>query len=175
MALAAGDDLAALGDGVGDELLDLLDRLLVDQRALLHAVLEAGADLQLAGGRGKLLDELVVDAGLHEEAVGADAGLAGIAVLGGDRAFDRAVDVGVVEDDERRIAAEFHRHLLDRRRPTSAISILPTSVEPVKVIFLTSGLAQISSPISPAEPVRMLTTPLGKPTSSHSAPQARPE
>jgi len=55
------------------------------------------------------------------------------------------------------------------------IRILPTSVEPVKVIFLTSGLAQISSPISPAAPVRMLMTPLGKPTSSASAPQARPE
>src|SRR3954447_724749 len=55
------------------------------------------------------------------------------------------------------------------------IRILPTSVEPVKVIFLTNGLAQISSPISPAARVRMLTTPLGKPTSSASAPQARPE
>ena len=56
-----------------------------------------------------------------------------------------------------------------------AISILPTSVEPVKVSFLTSGLAQISSPISPAEPVTTLTTPFGKPTSSHSTPQASPE
>src|SRR5687768_5065273 len=55
------------------------------------------------------------------------------------------------------------------------MSTLPTSVEPVKVIFWTSGLAQISSPISAAEPVTMLTTPLGKPTSSASAPQARPE
>ena len=56
-----------------------------------------------------------------------------------------------------------------------SIRILPTSVEPVKVIFFTNGLAQISSPISPAEPVTMLTTPFGMPTSSHSAPQARPE
>ena len=48
VALAAGDDLAALGRGVVDQFLDLLDRLLVDQRPLLHALLEAGADLQLA-------------------------------------------------------------------------------------------------------------------------------
>ena len=55
------------------------------------------------------------------------------------------------------------------------IRILPTSVEPVKVIFLTSGLAQISSPISPAEPVTMLITPFGKPASSASTPKASAE
>ena len=167
--------LAALGLGVGDELLDLLDRLLVDQRALLRAVLEARTDLQLARRSGQLLDELVIDAGLNEEAVGADAGLAGIAVLRDHGALDRAVDVGVVEDDERRVAAELHRYLLHASAAHFAISILPTSVEPVKVSLRTSGLAQISSPISPAEPVTMLTTPFGKPTSSHSTPQARPE
>src|SRR6187455_2191850 len=56
-----------------------------------------------------------------------------------------------------------------------AISILPTSVEPVKVSLRTSQFEQISSPISPAEPVTTLTAPLGKPASSHSTPQARPE
>src|SRR5690606_17974801 len=56
-----------------------------------------------------------------------------------------------------------------------AINTLPTSVDPVKVIFLMIGFSQISSPISPALPVTMLTTPLGMPASSHSAPQARPE
>jgi len=35
-------------------------------------------------------------------------------VLGGDGAFDRRVEVGVVEDDERRVAAELERELLDR-------------------------------------------------------------
>ena len=115
MALAAGDDAAALGLGVVDELLDLLHRLLVDQRALLGAVLQARADLELDASGGELLDELLIDAGLHEEAVGADAGLAGVAVFGDDRAFDRAVDIGVVEDEERRVAAELHRHLLHRR------------------------------------------------------------
>ena len=61
------------------------------------------------------LRERVVDAVLHQDAVGADAGLAGIAVLRGDRALDRHLDVGVVEHDERRVAAEFQRDLLDRR------------------------------------------------------------
>ena len=43
MALAAGDDLGALGDGVGDMLLDLFDRRHVDQRALVTPVLGAVA------------------------------------------------------------------------------------------------------------------------------------
>src|SRR3954469_3385732 len=116
MAVAAGDDLAALLDRVGDVLLDLGDRLVVDQRALLHAVLEAVADLELSGRGGKPLGESIVDAVLDEEAVGADAGLAGVAVLRSDGAFDGAVEVGVVEDDEGGVAAELHRDLLHRLR-----------------------------------------------------------
>jgi hypothetical protein len=47
-------------------------------------------------------------------AVGADAGLAGIPVFRGDGTFDRHLDIGGVEDDERRIAAQFERVLLGR-------------------------------------------------------------
>src|SRR6478735_12238651 len=54
-------------------------------------------------------------------------------------------------------------------------STLPTSVEPVNVIFLTSGLPVISAPMARADPVRIDTTPAGKPARSHSTPQARPE
>src|SRR5690606_2431184 len=67
MALPPGDDLAALGRRVADEFLDLLDRLHVDQRTLLDAVLKAWSHLEGARGSGELLHEPVVDAGLHEE------------------------------------------------------------------------------------------------------------
>jgi hypothetical protein len=60
--------------------------------------------------------EFVVHAVLHVDAVGADAGLAGVAVFRGDGAFDRGVEVGVVEHDEGGVAAQFQRQLLDRRR-----------------------------------------------------------
>src|SRR5918998_1663768 len=46
---------------------------------------------------------------------------------------------------------------------------------PAKVIFRTREFSVISRPISRADPVTMLTTPAGMPTSSHNAPQARPE
>ena len=48
----------------------------------------------------------------------------------------------------------------------SSISCLPTSVEPVKVSFRTSGLDVISRPISAVLPVTTLTTPCGTPASS---------
>ena len=96
--------------------LDLLDRLLVDERPLRHAGLRPVADLELADSGGELGDEGVVNAVLRVDAVGADAGLAHVAELGDDRALDRGVDIGVVEDDERRVAAELEPDLLHRSR-----------------------------------------------------------
>ena len=80
----------------------------------VDAGLDARADLQRLDLGHQLVGEGLEHALLHIDAVGADAGLAGVAVLGDHRAFDRGVEIGVVEDDERRIAAEFQRELLDR-------------------------------------------------------------
>src|SRR5947208_11046776 len=46
------------------------------------------------------LGERVVDAVLHQDAAGADAGLPGIAIFRGDRFLDRHLDIGVAKDDE---------------------------------------------------------------------------
>ena len=55
--------------------------------------------------------ELLGDRLVHVEAVGRGAGLADVAHLGDHRALDGRVEVGVVEDQERRVAAELHRGL----------------------------------------------------------------
>ena len=81
----------------------------LDQRALVDTVFKAVADLGGAHPGGEFLDELVVNTGLHIEAVGANAGLAGVAVLAGQSPFRRRVDVGIVKDDEGRVAAQFQR------------------------------------------------------------------
>ena len=112
MALAAGDDLGAALDRVCDVLLDLVDRLHVDQRPLGDALLGAVADLHRRDLLRKLLDELVVDLVLGIDAVGADAGLAHVAILRDHGAFDRGIDIGVVEHHERRVAAELEPELL---------------------------------------------------------------
>ena len=96
--------------------LGLLDRRLVDQRALGDALLGAVADLHRLDLGGELVDEGVVNAVLHVDAVGADAGLAHVAIFRHHGAVDRGVDVGIVEHDERRVAAQFHAGLLDGGR-----------------------------------------------------------
>ena len=65
--------------------------------------------LQRAHPRGEPLGELVRDRLVHVEAVGRGAGLADVAHLGEHRAVDGGVEVGVLEDEERRVAAELHR------------------------------------------------------------------
>ena len=86
---------------------------------VITAVFKAVADAELGDRRGELfgeaLGERVVNARLHVEAVGAHAGLPGIALLRGERAGHRGLDVGIVEHDERRVAAQFHRDLLHGR------------------------------------------------------------
>ena len=61
----------------------------------------------------ELLRELGGDGVVHVEAVGRGAGLTDVAHLRDHRALDRRVEVGVLEDEERRVAAELHRDLED--------------------------------------------------------------
>jgi hypothetical protein len=90
----------------------LATALHVDQRALLTPSSQAVADLQRRHGLRRASRRRRRRRRPAPAAVGADAGLAGVAVLGGDGALDRGVEVGVVEDDEGRVAAELQRELL---------------------------------------------------------------
>ncbi len=91
--------------------------------AAIRTRFELVGNLHRPGGFDKPLGKRVIDAVLHEDAVGAHTGLAGIPIFRGDRTFDRHLDVGVVKDDERRVAAQFERQLLDRAR--TACALLP--------------------------------------------------
>ena len=114
--LATHQHTAALGLGIVHMALHFFQCGLLDQRALVHAVVKAVAHLGGFHLGGKLGHELVVHALLHVDAVGAHAGLPGVAVLAGKGAFHGGVDVRVVEHDEWRIAAQFQRQLLHRGR-----------------------------------------------------------
>ena len=80
------------------------------------ALLEAATDLELGHRVDEGGCEGVVDARLHVDAVRADAGLARGAELGGDGPGDGGGEVGVVEDDEGRVAAELEGEFLEGRR-----------------------------------------------------------
>jgi hypothetical protein len=119
--LAAGDHLGALLDGVGNMRLDLLDSLHVDQRADHGTRLEPVGDLHRTCGLGEALGEGIVDAVLHQVRLAQTQvwpaflyfeAMAPLPPQG--QALDRSLDIGVVEDDERRAAANYQRKLLDR-------------------------------------------------------------
>ena len=116
MRPAAGDTARALPQRIGHQFFDLGQRCRMDQRALRHLGLHAVADLQLRHSAAELFGEQLVDAVLHQQAVGADAGLPGVAELRGDRAGHGRIEIGIIEHDERCVAAEFERQPLERRR-----------------------------------------------------------
>ena len=86
--------------------------LLGDERSELDGRIEAVADLDLAGLVDHALDDLVVDGLVREQP---RAGRAALALVVEDRvrgAADRVIEIGVGEDDRRRLAAELERDAL---------------------------------------------------------------
>ena len=111
--LIASDDLGALLDRIGDVRFDLLDRLHVDQWPDPGTRLEPVGDIHRTCGLGEALGEGVVDAVLHQNPVGADAGLAGIPIFRGDRPFTAISISASSKTMNRRIATQFQRQFLD--------------------------------------------------------------
>ena len=74
------------------------------------------ADLEFCHGRFELVGKGVINAFLHIDAIGADAGLSIIAKFGDQRPFHRRVEIGVVKYDEGCIAAQLQPQLLDAGR-----------------------------------------------------------
>ena len=109
MRLAAGEQHRAVIERVLEVIAHLVDGRSLDQRPEIGAVRETVADTQLFDRDLQALGELVIDALLHIDPVGADAGLAVVAELALDRAFDRRIQIGVVEHDEGGVAAQLHR------------------------------------------------------------------
>ena len=79
--------------------------------------MKALRSLRIAGDerlrlRDQHVAEFVVDVGVDEDALDADAALAGLVEGAEDDPLDRVVEVGVPVDDHRRVAAELEHHLL---------------------------------------------------------------
>ena len=70
------------------------------------AVLQAVANAQFFHRLLQLLGETVIHPVLDVQAVGADAGLPGVAELRRQRPLDGFIEVGIVKDDKRRVTAE---------------------------------------------------------------------
>ena len=170
---AAAEDFCARLDGVADEGLDLLDRRLVDQRADRGAGFHAWANGELVDCLDEGRREAVVNVGLHQDAIGADASLAGIAVFGGHGTGHRLAEICVVENDERRVAAELEGELLHRvgALPVEHLADCGRAGEGELAHPATS---QNTLPTAAASlVVTMLSTPGGTPASSASLAMAK--
>src|SRR5439155_16891350 len=95
-----------------DQAVDALLLHRIDQRADVVRLVQRRADAQVLHARLDLLDEARVDRFLHQQARTGAAYLALIEPYRVDQAFDRGVEIRIVEHDERRLAAQFQRQLL---------------------------------------------------------------
>ncbi len=93
--------------------MDLVERLAVDHRAEVGLGIPARADPHLLRAGDEPLLELVVDAALDDDAARGGAALPGGAERRPEDAVDGEVEVGVVEDDDRVLAAELEVDVLE--------------------------------------------------------------
>ena len=106
-------------------------------------------------------DELVVHARADDDAAGRGAVLAGVPVARALEDLGRELDVGVVEHDHRRLAAELEVEPLDGARPRAPRCACRSTVSPVIETIRTLGCATSMSPIAAPEPDSTLRTPAG--------------
>ena len=97
--------------------MDLLERRLVDHRPDVGVVLPTRSKPQLLDGGDEFFLERVVDALVRDDARCGRAALAGRPERGPHDAFDREVEIGVVHDDDRVLAAQLEVHVLECLRP----------------------------------------------------------
>ena len=95
-----------------EPVLEALGEALVDHRAV-EDVADRVADRRRAQPLGQLGDELVVDRLVHDRGAQRRAALARGAEAAEQRALDREVEVGVVHDDHRVLAAELQARRLE--------------------------------------------------------------
>ncbi len=113
---AAGDQAGALGDAALDVPEDARAGPLGDDRAKLGLGQRGVADPDLLCLGGERVDDLVVDAALHQQPAPGDAGLPGTDESGEGRAASRRVDRGVVEDEDGGLPAELQGGLGEASR-----------------------------------------------------------
>ena len=82
---------------------------------MLHIIVEAVAHFKISGSGNQLFNKDIMNGVLHQNSVGADAGLAAVAVLRDQRPLHCRINIRVVKDNERRVAAQLHRGPLQRR------------------------------------------------------------
>ena len=112
-ARAAGHEVGAAGDRVGDVLVHLVRDRGVVERAHRRGVVERVAQQDPLGHPARqALHELVAHGAVHEDPLAGRAALAGAQEAGGHVASAARLDVGVVHHDDRAVAAHLEHAAL---------------------------------------------------------------
>src|SRR6267143_2947075 len=163
--LAAPVELRALLLAEGDIAKVLIKLAPIDHRPYMRAGPQCVVDHQALHAFGQGFDEAIVNAPGDDQPGGCGTALPGRKECTIGRAFDGIFEVGVVEDDERVLAAHLKLHLLHwrrhgrRRRDT----FRPVATEPVNDTAAMPGCRSKASPISLPRPMTRLKTPGGSP------------
>ncbi len=111
-----GNQAGALGQGILQVAPDLVEAGTVDQRPDVHTGLQAVADGQSGHPVGQFSGEGIGHLLVHEDAVGADTGLTTAPEFVRHQVVRGGVQVGVVKDNERRVATQLQGQFLDLGR-----------------------------------------------------------
>lgn len=111
--LASSEDLAALGLDCLDTLLVVLDSGLGVERAAESAGLEGIADADRLVSLGELLNELVVDLLVDQEAASSGAALAGSADSSKEDRAQSQVEISIVHNNNGVVASELEERLAE--------------------------------------------------------------
>src|SRR5690606_15740064 len=114
LVLAAAEHLRALLDGVVDLIANLVELLLVDDRPDAIRHLARIADLELLRVLHELLRELGGHGLVHEDALDGHADLPLVHERAEGRGVHGVLDIGIVEHDQRVLAAELDAALLEQ-------------------------------------------------------------
>ena len=163
---AAGEDLRTRADRLADQGADRLHGVGVDERSDVDPVVLPAAERSAPDPLAELAAELLGDRAVDQEPVGGRAGLAHVAHLGDHRAVDRRVDVGVLEHEERGVAAQLHRHPL--QLPGGLLDDDPADRRRAgEGAFRSRGSAmRVRLRLAESEVVTTLRTPSGNPASA---------
>src|ERR1700683_1187257 len=85
----------------------------MNERAMSHALRVSATNFEILDFGGERLSKFVVDSGLDEESICADASLTGRAEFACNCASHRYIEVCVVEDDEWRVTSQLEREFLE--------------------------------------------------------------
>ena len=134
---------------------------------------EGIADRQRFGRRDQPVEQGLGDPlACDQQPRGGRAHLAAVVEDTGCDALDRMVEVGILEHQDRRLAAELEADALACRGPPRPSPARPTALLPVNEILATSWCATSGAPTAGPVPTTMLRTPGGSPTSSAIAPSS---